>query len=64
MAAVAVEGCVAGSKEALTLGVLQHLMGAGPYIKWGSNQASSKLAQAASKATSLPFSVSEIIRDF
>ncbi len=58
LAAVAVEGCAAGSKDALTLGILQHLMGAGPYIKWGSNQATSRLSQGAGKATSLPFSVS------
>ncbi|XP_072029462.1 cytochrome b-c1 complex subunit 2, mitochondrial-like [Amphiura filiformis] len=58
LAAVAVEGCASGSKDALALGILQHMMGAGPYIKWGSNQAASKLTQGAGKATSLPFSAS------
>ncbi|XP_022089418.1 cytochrome b-c1 complex subunit 2, mitochondrial-like [Acanthaster planci] len=57
-AAVAVQGASLSSKELLTLGVLQQLMGVGPYIKWGSQQASSKLNQAAGKATMLPFSAS------
>ncbi|XP_038068355.1 cytochrome b-c1 complex subunit 2, mitochondrial-like [Patiria miniata] len=54
--AVGVQGAALSSKELLTLGVLQQLMGAGPYIKRGSQLASSKLSQAASKATTVPFS--------
>ncbi|XP_033631111.1 cytochrome b-c1 complex subunit 2, mitochondrial-like [Asterias rubens] len=57
-AAVGVQGAKLNSKELLSLGVLQHLMGTGPYIKWGSQIASSKLTQAAAAATTVPFSAS------
>uniref|UniRef100_A0A8D0GJI7 Ubiquinol-cytochrome c reductase core protein 2 n=1 Tax=Sphenodon punctatus TaxID=8508 RepID=A0A8D0GJI7_SPHPU len=56
-AAVVAEGGTAGSAEANTFGVLQHLLGAGPLIKRGSN-ATSRLSQGAAKATSQPFDAS------
>lgn len=57
-AAIGVEGASLSNKDMLTAGVLQHLMGAGQYIKYGSNVASSRLNQSAAKATPLPYSVS------
>ncbi|CAI9537259.1 unnamed protein product [Staurois parvus] len=56
-AAIVAEGAAVGSPEANAFNVLQHVLGAGPYIKRGSNS-SSKLSQAVSKATSEPFDVS------
>ncbi|XP_044159479.1 cytochrome b-c1 complex subunit 2, mitochondrial [Bufo gargarizans] len=56
-AAVVVEGASVGSPEANAFSVLQHVLGAGPYIKRGSNT-TSKLYQAVSKATNQPFDVS------
>ncbi|XP_073447151.1 cytochrome b-c1 complex subunit 2, mitochondrial [Aquarana catesbeiana] len=56
-AAIVAEGAAVGSPEANAFNVLQHILGAGPYIKRGSNS-SSKLSQAVSKATSEPFDVS------
>ncbi|KAM3915787.1 cytochrome b-c1 complex subunit 2, mitochondrial [Leptodactylus fuscus] len=56
-AAVVVEGASVGSPEANAFSVLQHVLGAGPYIKRGSNT-TSKLSQAVSKATNQPFDVS------
>ncbi|XP_077131168.1 cytochrome b-c1 complex subunit 2, mitochondrial [Ranitomeya variabilis] len=56
-AAVVVEGATVGSPEANAFNVLQHILGAGPYIKRGSNT-TSKLSQAVSKATNQPFDVS------
>ncbi|KAM5152898.1 cytochrome b-c1 complex subunit 2, mitochondrial [Mantella aurantiaca] len=56
-AAVVTEGAAAGTPEATAYNVLQHILGAGPYIKRGSNS-SSKLSQAASKKTTQPFDVS------
>lgn len=53
-AAFGVEGASLSSKDLLTAGVLQHLMGAGQYVKWGSNIASSRLNKSASKASPLP----------
>lgn len=51
------EGAAAGSSEALSFGVLHHLLGAGPQVKRGSNT-TSKLCQGVSKATADPFDVS------
>ncbi|XP_018421610.1 PREDICTED: cytochrome b-c1 complex subunit 2, mitochondrial [Nanorana parkeri] len=56
-AAIVAEGAAVGSPEANAFNVLQHVVGAGPYIKRGSNS-TSKLSQAVSKATSQPFDVS------
>ncbi|CAN2390126.1 Cytochrome b-c1 complex subunit 2 [Pristimantis euphronides] len=56
--AVVVEGASVGSPEAANaFNVLQHVLGAGPYIKRGSHT-TSKLVQAVSKATHEPFDVS------
>ncbi|XP_072312368.1 cytochrome b-c1 complex subunit 2, mitochondrial [Eucyclogobius newberryi] len=51
------EGAAAGGSDALSFGVLQHLLGAGPHVKRGSN-ISSKLCQGVAKATTDPFDVS------
>ncbi|XP_053550939.1 cytochrome b-c1 complex subunit 2, mitochondrial [Bombina bombina] len=56
-AAVVAEGASAGSAEANAFSVLQYVLGAGPYIKRGSNT-SSKLSQGVGKATNQPFDVS------
>ncbi|XP_065588379.1 cytochrome b-c1 complex subunit 2, mitochondrial [Cyrtonyx montezumae] len=53
-AAIVSEGAAAGSAEANAFSVLQHVLGAGPLIKRGSN-VSSKLYQGIAKATSAPF---------
>lgn len=57
--AVVSESAVASSAEAVAFGVLQHVLGAGPHVKRGSNT-TSKLSQAISKATAQPFDVSEV----
>ncbi|XP_076856171.1 cytochrome b-c1 complex subunit 2, mitochondrial [Brachyhypopomus gauderio] len=54
--AVVAEGAGAGTAEATAFGVLQHVLGAGPHVKRGSNT-TSKLSQAISKATAQPFDV-------
>uniref|UniRef100_A0AAY4BLF0 Uncharacterized protein n=1 Tax=Denticeps clupeoides TaxID=299321 RepID=A0AAY4BLF0_9TELE len=51
------EGAAVSSNEATAFRVLQHVLGAGPHVKRGSN-VTSKLSQAVSKATNLPFDVS------
>merc|ERR1712168_696948 len=51
------QSAIVGSPEALAFSVLQHILGAGPHIKRGSNT-TSKLIQGVSKATSDPFDVS------
>ncbi|KAJ0015797.1 hypothetical protein NQD34_014087 [Periophthalmus magnuspinnatus] len=53
---VVTEGAAAGGSNALSFGVLQHLLGAGPHVKRGSN-ISSKLCQEVAKATTDPFDV-------
>ncbi|XP_042709143.1 cytochrome b-c1 complex subunit 2, mitochondrial isoform X2 [Chrysemys picta bellii] len=53
-AAIVAEGVATGSAEANAFSVLQHILGAGPLIKRGSN-ISSKLFQAIAKATNQPF---------
>ncbi|MGH0161891.1 UNVERIFIED_CONTAM: hypothetical protein FKN15_042036 [Acipenser sinensis] len=55
-AAVVAEGAAAGSAEANAFAVLQHVLGAGPYIKRGTN-VMSKLSQGVAKATTQPFDV-------
>ncbi|KAG2455290.1 cytochrome b-c1 complex subunit 2, mitochondrial-like isoform X1 [Polypterus senegalus] len=56
-AAIVSEGASSGSPEAIAFGVLQHLLGAGPYILRGSNS-TNKLYQGAAKATAQPFCAS------
>lgn len=51
------QSAAAGSSEALVFSVLQHVLGAGPHVKRGTN-ASSKLVQGVAKATADPFDVS------
>uniref|UniRef100_A0A4W4G6E2 Ubiquinol-cytochrome c reductase core protein 2b n=1 Tax=Electrophorus electricus TaxID=8005 RepID=A0A4W4G6E2_ELEEL len=58
-AAVVAESAAASSAEATAFGVLQHVLGAGPHIKRGTNS-TSRLSQAISKATAQPFDVSDI----
>ncbi|XP_046581871.1 cytochrome b-c1 complex subunit 2, mitochondrial-like [Haliotis rubra] len=57
-AAVAVEGPSLAAKELLPVGVLQNIMGIGPYVKYSPNTTVSKLGQAVSGACSQPFAVS------
>uniref|UniRef100_A0A2R8NEG6 Cytochrome b-c1 complex subunit 2, mitochondrial n=1 Tax=Callithrix jacchus TaxID=9483 RepID=A0A2R8NEG6_CALJA len=56
-AALVAESAAAGSAEANAFSVLQHVLGAGPHIKRGSNT-TSHLHQAVTKATHQPFDVS------
>ncbi|EAW50590.1 ubiquinol-cytochrome c reductase core protein II, isoform CRA_a [Homo sapiens] len=56
-AAFVAESAVAGSAEANAFSVLQHVLGAGPHVKRGSNT-TSHLHQAVAKATQQPFDVS------
>ncbi|XP_076008382.1 cytochrome b-c1 complex subunit 2, mitochondrial [Genypterus blacodes] len=55
--AVVSQAATAGSGEAVAFSVLQHLLGAGPHIKRGSNS-TNKLVQGVAKATADPFDVS------
>ncbi|XP_042253157.1 cytochrome b-c1 complex subunit 2, mitochondrial isoform X1 [Thunnus maccoyii] len=55
--AVVSQSAAAGTGEALAFSVLQHLLGAGPHVKRGSNT-SSKLGHGVAKATTDPFDVS------
>uniref|UniRef100_A0A8C5ENZ0 Cytochrome b-c1 complex subunit 2, mitochondrial-like n=1 Tax=Gouania willdenowi TaxID=441366 RepID=A0A8C5ENZ0_GOUWI len=55
--AVVSQSAAAGSSDSLAFSVLQHLLGAGPHVKRGSNT-SSKLVQGVAKATADPFDVS------
>ncbi|XP_030068285.1 cytochrome b-c1 complex subunit 2, mitochondrial [Microcaecilia unicolor] len=56
-AAIVAEGVSTGSDEAYAFSILQHVLGAGPFIKRGSG-VGSKLVQSVAKATSQPFDVS------
>uniref|UniRef100_A0A6Q2XJW4 Ubiquinol-cytochrome c reductase core protein 2b n=1 Tax=Esox lucius TaxID=8010 RepID=A0A6Q2XJW4_ESOLU len=55
--AVVSEGAAVGTDEAMAFSVLQHILGAGPHIKRGSNS-TSKLTQGIAKATADPFDAS------
>nr|XP_019939175.1 PREDICTED: cytochrome b-c1 complex subunit 2, mitochondrial isoform X2 [Paralichthys olivaceus] len=55
--AVVSQSAAAGTGEAVAFSVLQHVLGAGPHVKRGSNT-SSKLIQGVAKATADPFDVS------
>lgn len=56
-AAIVTEGISNESADVLAIGVLQLVLGTGPYVKYSSNLASSKIGKAASSATSSPFAV-------
>jgi ubiquinol-cytochrome c reductase core subunit 2 len=56
-AAVVAESAAVGSAEANAFSVLQHVLGAGPHVKRGSN-ATSLLHQAIAKGNHQPFDVS------
>ncbi|XP_018596694.1 cytochrome b-c1 complex subunit 2, mitochondrial isoform X1 [Scleropages formosus] len=56
-AAVVSEGAATGTAEACAFSVLQHLLGAGPYVKRGSST-TCKLRQSIAKATTQPFDAS------
>lgn len=56
-AAFVAESAAAGSPEANAFSVLQHVLGAGPHVKRGSN-ATSPLHQAVAKGAHQPFDVS------
>lgn len=51
------QSAAAGTSEALAFSVLQHVLGAGPYVKRGSCT-TNKLVQGVAKATADPFDVS------
>lgn len=57
--AVVSQSAAAGTSEALAFGVLQHVLGAGPHVKRGSNT-TNKLVQGVTKATADPFDVSGV----
>lgn len=57
--AVVSQSAAAGTSEALAFSVLQHVLGAGPHVKRGSN-ATNKLVQGVAKATADPFDVSGV----
>uniref|UniRef100_A0A9L0SVH6 Ubiquinol-cytochrome c reductase core protein 2 n=1 Tax=Equus caballus TaxID=9796 RepID=A0A9L0SVH6_HORSE len=56
-AALVAESAAIGSAEANAFSVLQHVLGAGPHVKRGSN-ATNSLYQAVAKGTNQPFDVS------
>ncbi|XP_044516195.1 cytochrome b-c1 complex subunit 2, mitochondrial [Gracilinanus agilis] len=56
-AAIVAEGATSGSAEANAFSILQHVLGAGPHVKRGSN-VTSQLCQAVAKGTNQPFDVS------
>lgn len=56
-AALVAESAAIGSAEANAFSVLQHVLGAGPHVKRGSN-ATSSLYQAVAKGVHQPFDVS------
>lgn len=57
-AAVVTQGAGVTSSDLLSLAVLQQAMGTGSSIKYSEGIAASKVAKAASQATSNPFAVS------
>ncbi|KAK2179333.1 hypothetical protein NP493_498g02020 [Ridgeia piscesae] len=59
-AAIASEGLGLGDSKLLAQGVLLHVLGTGPYVKYGINNATSKLGQAAAANTSGAFSATAI----
>lgn len=63
-AAIVTEGVDVESADVLALGVLQLVLGTGPYVKYSSNLASSKIGKAAASATSSPFAASAICASY
>ena len=59
-AAIVTEGVGNENADVLTLGLLQLVLGTGPYVKYSSNLASSKIGKAAAAATSSPFAVGNL----
>ncbi|KAI0216681.1 Cytochrome b-c1 complex subunit 2, mitochondrial [Lamellibrachia satsuma] len=59
-ASIASEGLSLGDSKLMAQGVLMHLLGTGPHVKYGLNNATSKLGQAAAANTSGPFSATAI----
>ncbi|XP_050390853.2 cytochrome b-c1 complex subunit 2, mitochondrial isoform X2 [Patella vulgata] len=55
---VAVEGPSLAAKDLLHAGVLQYVMGSGPFIKYSNDSLVPRLGQAVAQATTEPFSVS------
>ncbi|XP_072299459.1 ubiquinol-cytochrome c reductase core protein 2a [Eucyclogobius newberryi] len=60
---VASEGAASGSAAANAFSVLQHVLGAGPHVKRGSN-ITSKLSQGIAKATSEPFDATALTASY
>jgi ubiquinol-cytochrome c reductase core subunit 2 len=58
--AIVSQGVSLGSSDLLALGVLQQVMGTGPYVKYGSGVSASKVAKAAASGTNAPFAASAI----
>eukprot|EP00795_Rhopilema_esculentum_P008919 gene8919-16544_t len=58
--ALAVEGPSHVSKDLCTYGVLQHMIGSGSFIKYGSNTVSSRLNKAAASVSESPFMASSL----
>jgi ubiquinol-cytochrome c reductase core subunit 2 len=63
-AAIVTEGLSFESTDVLALGVLQLVLGTGPYVKYSSNLVSSKIGKAAAAATSNPFAASAICASY
>jgi len=59
-AAVVTEGASLGSKDMLAFGILQRVLGTTPFVKWGSNTASSRVNKAASEVAQGPFFASSL----
>jgi len=59
-AALVTEGASLNSKDVLAFGILQRLLGTTPFIKWGSNTATSRLNKAASEVADGPFFASSL----
>jgi len=57
-AALVTEGVPLSSPDLLALSILNLVLGVGPFVKYGSNLATSKISKAALSATSLPVSAS------
>jgi ubiquinol-cytochrome c reductase core subunit 2 len=56
--ALVTEGVAMSAPDFLTMGVLQLALGVGPFVKYGSNAASSKIGKAAHSAASSPLAAS------
>lgn len=53
--ALVTQGASMGSADLLAVGVLQQVMGTGPYVKYGTNISTSKVSQAAAVGSGAPF---------